>query len=242
MCPSVVGLQLTRRPRAARPRRVREGGGRARAQPRASSTACCARTPTRASRRAAGRHGHADRLGRARAGAGAVGEEPPAGAGDQGPGQGGAEGDRRPPALRHGEEGLRDRHLSGGRATEVDRGSRVRLFVSSGPEQIDVPDVVGLTREHGRDPAHARGPRRACGDGEDSDETENEVIAQSPAAGDQLDRGDHVTITVAPRARAGDVPERDRAQPRTMRSAAARGQARHQCADARPTTTRRTAW
>ena len=30
---------------------------------------------------------------------------------------------------------------------EVDRGARVRLFVSSGPERITVPDVVGVTRE-----------------------------------------------------------------------------------------------
>ena len=29
----------------------------------------------------------------------------------------------------------------------MERGSRVRLFVSSGPEQVDVPNVVGLTRE-----------------------------------------------------------------------------------------------
>ncbi|MDQ3647224.1 MAG: Stk1 family PASTA domain-containing Ser/Thr kinase [Actinomycetota bacterium] len=80
--------------------------------------------------------------------------------------------------------------------TEVDRDSRVRLFVSSGPERISVPDVVGLTREAAE--------TRITRDGldvrvemQESEETENEVIAQSPAAGDRLERGDDVTITVA---------------------------------------------
>ena len=49
--PKVEGASALRRPRAARPRGLREGRGGARAQPRARSTACCARTPTPASRR-----------------------------------------------------------------------------------------------------------------------------------------------------------------------------------------------
>ena len=32
-------------------------------------------------------------------------------------------------------------------ATKVTVGTRVRLFVSSGPEQVTVPDVTGLSRE-----------------------------------------------------------------------------------------------
>jgi serine/threonine-protein kinase len=80
--------------------------------------------------------------------------------------------------------------------TEVDRDTLVRLFVSSGPEQISVPDVVGLTREAAetritRDGLDVRVEKQ------ESDETENEVVAQSPGAGATLERGDDVTITVA---------------------------------------------
>ena len=89
--------------------------------------------------------------------------------------------------------------------TEVDRGTRVRLFVSSGPEQISVPDVVGLTREA----AETRITREGLDvrvRTEDSSETENEVIAQTPGAGALLDRGDDVTITVATEPEQVSVP------------------------------------
>ena len=89
--------------------------------------------------------------------------------------------------------------------TEVDRGSRVRLFVSSGPELISVPDVVGLTREA----AETRITREGLDvrvRTEESGETENEVIAQTPGAGELLDRGDDVTITVATEPEQVSVP------------------------------------
>ena len=90
--------------------------------------------------------------------------------------------------------------------TEVDRESRVRLFVSSGPEQISVPDVVGLTREA----AETRITREGLDvrvETEESDETENEVIAQSPGAGEKLELGDEVTITVATEPEQVTVPD-----------------------------------
>ena len=70
----------------------------------------------------------------------------------------------------------------------VERGSRVRLFVSSGPEQATMPDVVGLTRDAAetrltREGLDVRVERR------ESDEPENEVIQQSPAAGHQARQG-----------------------------------------------------
>jgi serine/threonine-protein kinase len=85
---------------------------------------------------------------------------------------------------------------SPGAATEVDRDSRVRLFVSSGPERVSVPDVVGLTREAAETRITREGLEVRV-EMEDSDEPENEVIAQSPGAGESLERGDDVTITVA---------------------------------------------
>jgi serine/threonine-protein kinase len=90
--------------------------------------------------------------------------------------------------------------------TEVDRASRVRLFVSSGPERISVPDVLGLTRES----AETRITREGLDvrvQTEESEEAENEVIAQSPGAGSKLNRGDEVTITVATAPEQVSVPD-----------------------------------
>jgi beta-lactam-binding protein with PASTA domain/tRNA A-37 threonylcarbamoyl transferase component Bud32 len=90
-------------------------------------------------------------------------------------------------------------------STEVDRGSRVRLFVSSGPEQINVPDVVGLTREA----AETRLTRLGLDvlvQREQSDEPENDVISQSPGADSKVDRGTRVTITVSKGKDQADVP------------------------------------
>ena len=80
--------------------------------------------------------------------------------------------------------------------TLVDRGSRVRLFVSSGPEPITVPNVVGLSRES----AESRLDREGLAvqvETQESERPEDEVIAQSPASGTNLDSGDRVTITVS---------------------------------------------
>ena len=80
--------------------------------------------------------------------------------------------------------------------TEVDRGSRVRLFVSSGPERITVPDVVGLSRQSAESRLDREGLTVQV-QTQESQEPKDEVIAQSPAQGTQLDSGDRVTITVS---------------------------------------------
>ena len=80
--------------------------------------------------------------------------------------------------------------------TEADSGSRVRLLVSSGPRQVEVPNVVGLTRSS----AERALERRRLGVSVDrarSDAPEDEVIAQSPEGGATLDEDSPVTITVS---------------------------------------------
>jgi serine/threonine-protein kinase len=80
--------------------------------------------------------------------------------------------------------------------TEVDRGSRVRLFVSSGPQKVAVPDVVGLSRES----AESRLDREGLAVRvvmQQSEKPKDEVIAQAPGQGTKLDAGDRVTITVS---------------------------------------------
>jgi eukaryotic-like serine/threonine-protein kinase len=80
--------------------------------------------------------------------------------------------------------------------TEVQRRSRVRLLVSSGPAQVEVPDLVGLSLDSATDRLDdlglTYGVERA-----QSDRPEDEVLAQDPAAGTTLDPGDTVELVVA---------------------------------------------
>ncbi len=79
---------------------------------------------------------------------------------------------------------------------EVERGTRIRLFVSSGPARVQVPGVVGLLRESAES--------RLTADGfdvtvrtEESSQPKDEVVSQSPSAGTSTERGASVTITVS---------------------------------------------
>jgi serine/threonine-protein kinase len=79
---------------------------------------------------------------------------------------------------------------------EVERGERVQLFVSSGPEQVEVPDVTGLSRDSAEDLLVKAGLEVAVEE-QESEEPEDDVISQNPAAGTEVDRGTTVTITVS---------------------------------------------
>jgi serine/threonine-protein kinase len=78
----------------------------------------------------------------------------------------------------------------------VNRGERIQLFVSSGPEQVEVPDVTGLTRDSAEQLLTEAGLEPAVVETE-SEKPENEVISQNPAAGTEVDRNSRVTITVS---------------------------------------------
>jgi beta-lactam-binding protein with PASTA domain len=79
---------------------------------------------------------------------------------------------------------------------EVQRGTRVRLLVSSGPEQVTVPDVVGLSQTSAEARLEDEGLTVSVEEAE-SDEPEGEVISQSPAGGTTVDAGSSVTISVS---------------------------------------------
>jgi anti-sigma regulatory factor (Ser/Thr protein kinase) len=79
---------------------------------------------------------------------------------------------------------------------EVTKGTRVRLLVSNGPEQVTVPDVTGLSRDSAENLLTGEGLEVAVEERE-SEEPEDEVIAQNPVAGTELERGETVTITVS---------------------------------------------
>jgi serine/threonine-protein kinase len=89
---------------------------------------------------------------------------------------------------------------------EVERGTRVRLFVSSGPSKVTVPDVVGLDRASAQKQLDDAGLAVTVQQ-EESDKTPDEVLAQSPGAGSHVDKGTRVTITVAKSKPKATVPD-----------------------------------
>lgn len=80
--------------------------------------------------------------------------------------------------------------------TEVRRGSTVTLIVSSGPKQIKVPPVVGLTQGAARQQISARGLQSNSTE-ETSDRPKGEVISQSPDAGSKVGAGTIVELVVS---------------------------------------------
>jgi eukaryotic-like serine/threonine-protein kinase len=83
-----------------------------------------------------------------------------------------------------------------GAGKEVERGERIQLFISSGPELVAVPGVIGLSRDSAESRISDLGLVPAVQE-QESEEPEGEVIAQEPGAGAELERGSTVTITVS---------------------------------------------
>ena len=90
--------------------------------------------------------------------------------------------------------------------TEVTKGTRVRLLVSKGPEQVTVPDVTGLSRQSAEARLDDEGLSTAVQE-QESDQPEGDVIAQSPSGGTRVTRGETVTITVSTGKPKVDVPD-----------------------------------
>ncbi|HEX2072021.1 MAG TPA: PASTA domain-containing protein [Thermoleophilaceae bacterium] len=87
----------------------------------------------------------------------------------------------------------------------VQRRSNVRLFISSGPEQVTVPNVFGLSLESATERLDDLGLTYRI-EREESDEPEDEVIGQDPEEGASLEPGGTVTLTVAQPAEQVSVP------------------------------------
>ena len=93
-----------------------------------------------------------------------------------------------------------------GGGTVAPAGSRIRLFVSSGPPRVRVPDVVGLSQSSAE---NALDDRDLIADVErvESDEPEDEVIEQSVEPGREVERGTRVTIQVSEGPQTERVPD-----------------------------------
>jgi eukaryotic-like serine/threonine-protein kinase len=102
-------------------------------------------------------------------------------------------------------EGLAIRTVPG-EGEEVEKGTRVRLLVSSGPEQVEVPDVTGISSDSAQAQLDDAGLRVAVAE-EESEQPEGQVIAQDPTAGTSVDSGSTVTITVSTGVEKVTVPD-----------------------------------
>jgi serine/threonine-protein kinase len=81
--------------------------------------------------------------------------------------------------------------------TTLERGSQVTMNVSRGPEKVEVPDVTGDSEDNARSALEGVGLRVGKITREESGEAPGTVIEQSPAAGEELDKGAAVDLTVA---------------------------------------------
>jgi eukaryotic-like serine/threonine-protein kinase len=88
---------------------------------------------------------------------------------------------------------------------EVERGTRVRLFVSKGAERVTVPNVVGLSQTSAESRLEGEGLGVSV-QTEESDEPAGEVLSQSPGGGAKVSEGSRVTITVAKEKAKANVP------------------------------------
>jgi serine/threonine-protein kinase len=89
---------------------------------------------------------------------------------------------------------------------KVDKGSTVNLVVSSGPEQVDVPDVTGKQFDEAQSTLQAAGFKVTRTDKE-SDKDAGTVLSQNPKGGTQVDSGATIALTVAKEPTQVDVPD-----------------------------------
>jgi eukaryotic-like serine/threonine-protein kinase len=90
--------------------------------------------------------------------------------------------------------------------SQYEQGTTVRIEVSSGPEQLPVPDLTGKSEDDARAALEQAGFRVAVEQREDSKEDPGTVLAQDPGSG-RAARGSTVTITVATEPKQVTVPD-----------------------------------
>jgi serine/threonine-protein kinase len=77
------------------------------------------------------------------------------------------------------------------------KGSTVKLLVSTGPEQVEVPSVVGKQRNDAENILRDAGFKVQINEVDAPDEEPGTVLDQSPGAGAKVDPGTTITLTVA---------------------------------------------
>ncbi len=93
------------------------------------------------------------------------------------------------------EDGLAIKTVPGA-GERIERGSRLRLLISTGPKRVEVPQVVGLSRRSAVLRLEDDG-LEAVIEQQESDADEGEVISQDPEEGSKVDEGSQVTLVVS---------------------------------------------
>jgi eukaryotic-like serine/threonine-protein kinase len=84
-----------------------------------------------------------------------------------------------------------------GAGASVKKGSAVKLFVSTGPANVQVPNVVGQMRAQATQTLQQAGFQVFVSESDSTNPSDNgRVLAQNPAAGQQVPKGSGVTLTV----------------------------------------------
>ena len=90
---------------------------------------------------------------------------------------------------------------------QVDKGSSVSLVVSTGPEQVAVPDETGKSFDEASSDLQAAGFKVTRKDQENTDKDPGTVLGQTPKGGSQAAKGSVVALTVAKAPATVEVPD-----------------------------------
>ena len=88
----------------------------------------------------------------------------------------------------------------------VDKGTRVTITISKGPQKVAVPDVTNLLKKQATDQLHGAGFKVKTVTQETPDKPEGTVLSQNPPGGAQAIKGSTVTIVVATAPPGGNGP------------------------------------
>jgi serine/threonine-protein kinase len=103
----------------------------------------------------------------------------------------------------------------------VDKGSKVNLVVSGGPDTIQVPSVIGLTEQRARDTLQRAGFTSVNSRQTDSLEKAGNVVAVDPGEGEQAAPNTPITLQVSTGTiKVPDVAGKTEAEARSMLTAA----------------------
>jgi beta-lactam-binding protein with PASTA domain len=90
---------------------------------------------------------------------------------------------------------------------QLTRGTAVTLVVSRGPRQVQVPDVVGKTRDDAEAQLEDLGLKVTFTEREDEERDPGTVLEMSPAAGAQVQKDATVNLVVAKEPKQVAVPD-----------------------------------
>ncbi|HEX2104363.1 MAG TPA: Stk1 family PASTA domain-containing Ser/Thr kinase [Solirubrobacteraceae bacterium] len=89
----------------------------------------------------------------------------------------------------------------------LEKGRTVTLLLSTGKEQVEVPDVTGQTFEEASSALENRGFQVARNDQVTDDEDPGTVLKQSPGGGQRIDKGSTITLAVAKEPQEAEVTD-----------------------------------